>query len=423
MRTDKDGHLKIHYHSDCTFFAGCENMIANFLNSRELEKAFRLTFSYRRSLRYEQGLALRVHTSAKVYGLTFPDPFDIESLFLSSSSRIIRVFGKLVRSVFVPILFLYEMVVLYRLFFSIKPDVLHINNGGYPGALSARAAVVAGRLAGVKFIVMVVNNMAVEYRSISRWLDFPVDIVIAAFVDVFVTGSKAASTRLSKVLRLPARKLAIIHNGIFLRERTETQSQMRERLYLTANSGVVLGVVAQLIPRKGHLILLSALTTLARRDRLPNGRLTLVIEGTGPLFDELNRYVVENKLSDVVRFVGDELNVMNLIGGIDILVFPSISDEDFPNVILEAMGLGKPVIAASLAGTPEQVVDGVTGLLINASDVEGLAMAIDFLCGDFRARDEMGRAAAKRFSAAFTDTIAVEKYSMLYRKNFYPSDE
>ena len=90
-----------------------------------------------------------------------------------------------------------------------SPDVLHINNGGYPAALSARAAAIAGRLAGVDKIIMVVNNMAVDYHRLSRRFDYPFDRLVVRSVDRFITGSEAASRRLSAVLWLRSKRCCL----------------------------------------------------------------------------------------------------------------------------------------------------------------------------------------------------------------------
>ena len=62
---------KIHYHSDCHFFAGCENMLVNFFDSKELNDKFKVSFSYRKSIEYEKGLNSRVKSKIIRYPLNF----------------------------------------------------------------------------------------------------------------------------------------------------------------------------------------------------------------------------------------------------------------------------------------------------------------------------------------------------------------
>ena len=102
------------------------------------------------------------------------------------------------------------------------------------------------------------------------------------------------------------------------------------------------------------------------------------------------------------------------MSALDVLILPSVQDEDFPNVISEAMALGKPVIASRLAGTPEQVLDGDTGLLVDPYDVQQLAGAILQLASNPNLRESMGLAALQRFGNHFTSQIALSNYAKLY---------
>ena len=100
---------------------------------------------------------------------------------------------------------------------------------------------------------------------------------------------------------------------------------------------------------------------------------------------------------------------------LDVVIVPSIADEDFPNVVLEAMALGKPVIASSIAGIPEQIIDGETGLLLPPNNVHQLEVAIMNLSHDVPLRSRMGKAAALRSQDFFSAELAVTKYMLLYQ--------
>jgi glycosyltransferase involved in cell wall biosynthesis len=310
----------------------------------------------------------------------------------------------------------YEIFVLYKLFKKIDPNILHINNGGYPAALSARAAAVAGRLAKVPKIVMVINNMSVNYRHFFRWMDYPIDRIVVHAVNRFITGSVAASDSVKKILCLPSTKLVTIHNGISMRQATATMSATRDRLSLNRFDGVIFGVVALLIPRKGHHILLEAVLKLVSESRFKDMALKVLIEGDGPLKAQLLNFVASNGLSHWVTFVGNESNIVDFMSVLDVLILPSVQDEDFPNVILEAMSLGKPVIASRLAGTPEQIIDGVTGLLVEPRNVNQLADAIGFLTARDDVRTQMGLAALDRFDGQFTSSKSVNNYMDFYQQ-------
>lgn len=390
-------------------------MLVNFWSSPVLRGQFEVSFSYRASERYTKGLNQRARIDFPVYPFRFPD-FSDPSVFPGRwpmlAKRSVMFCVRLLLTV--PVLG-YEIWVLWRLFSRIRPSVVHINNGGYPGALSARAAAIAAWFARVPHVVMVVNNMATDYTRPSRWLGYLLDRLVAKSVPRFVTGSAAAAQRLKQVLRLDETACLAIHNGIALRQTTESREETRKRLGLEKFEGVVFGVVAILRPNKGHQVLLEAMAKLlgAAHEGVPN--IKVLIEGDGPLRKNLQAFVVNNQLSDHCVFVGDEKNVMDFIALLDVLVLPSIEHEDFPNVIIEAMGLGKPVIASRLAGTPEQVMDGESGLLIAPRDADQLAAAIVRLSLDKQLRLQMGQAGLRRFREHFTAEAAATNYVALYQ--------
>ena len=406
---------KIHYHSECTTFAGCENMLAVFFNSDELKAAYNVSFSFKYSAEYASGYARRVHSSVPLYPIYFLDISDVSKLPIWVPLFGRRILLRLFRMVLYWPLLAYEVFVLTRLFHKIKPDILHINNGGYPAALSARAAAIAGKIAAVPKILMVVNNWAADYTMFYRWADYPVDRIVVKSVDLFITGSKAAATRLISVLTLPAHNITALHNGIPLRLSTEVLSETRARLDLSSFDGVIFGVVAWLVPRKGHQVLFDAILNISKQPGEGSRRFKVLIEGNGPLRDKLVSFVNTHGLNDYIEFVGDEENIVNFMTLLDVLILPSVANEDFPNVVLEAMALGKPVISTRLAGVPEQVVDGETGILVNPDNVEQLELAITDLCNNTPLRMKMGDAAVDKFKEKFTEEIAVKNYIALYK--------
>lgn len=407
---------KIHYHTECEFFAGCENMLANFFNSKSFREVHEISFSYVSTKLYEDGLKRRVHLDLPVYPLNFHSFPDLKRMSQWIPPFFSKMFFSIFRLIFNAALFSYQIYILFCLFKKIKPDILHINNGGYPAALSARAAAVAAKYSGVPNVVMVINNMAVGYWSYSRWLDYPIDRVVARCVDTFITGSHAAGNRLQDVLKLSDTQIKTIHNGIELRDFTCTTDETKQRFGLHEFKGVIFGVVALLVPRKGHQILLDAILMMVADKKFSGKEFKILIEGSGPLKQKLFDFVDKNHLSPWVEFIGDEDSIIDFMAALDVLILPSVRDEDFPNVILEAMALGKPVIASRLTGLMEQVVDGVTGLLFAPGDATQLAANIYQLLGSSETRVSMGDEAKKRFVGNFTSSIALDNYNEAYAK-------
>jgi len=408
--------IKVHYHTECSFFAGCESMLANFFNSDEFHKSYEISFSYVYSAQYENGFKSRVLRPLTVYPLNFFD-LSIENQSLKNLPIFLRRFlAKISRVIFTIPIFIYEIYFLHKLFSKINPDILHINNGGYPAALSARAATIAARFANIKCVVMVVNNMASNYRSCNRWLDYPIDRIVARCVNLFITGSKAASFQLAAVLDLPEHKVLAVHNGVAIRESRKSSFNSFRRTELKNFKGIIFGIVALLVPRKGHKVLLSAILELVRGSNLSSDNFLVLIEGDGPMYQELVDFVALNNLSCWVTFVGVQENIHDFMADLDVLILPSIHSEDFPNVIIEAMALGVPTIATRLAGIPEQIIHGKTGFIVDINNPSQLADAMKYFIVNNRDLKVMGQASFIQFSKNFTIEIALENYNKIYKK-------
>ena len=281
------------------------------------------------------------------------------------------------RVLLTPPILIFLIVRLFMIFRRKNVDLLHINNGGYPAALSARAAAIAGKIAGVPKIIMVVNNMATGYERISRKLERPLDLLVFRCVDKFITGSVTASLKLSSTFKIGNNSVQSIHNGITRRQTTETTALTKKR-YKIFGEPIIFGVVAVLEPRKGHQVLIDATEKLLN-EKDKDREFVVLIEGTGVLERELKEIVRAKGLEDVIHFVGNEPHIANFFQVCDVIVLPSIANEDFPNVVIESMSYATPVIGSRLAGIPEQIIDGVTGTLVsvgNSNDLKKLYAGI-----------------------------------------------
>ena len=391
-------------------------MLVNFWSNAALREECQISFSYRNTPKYTDGLQSQVQPDFPVYPLTLPPVEWPSHHFRPPFVMVSRALRVVTRLFFKYPLFIHEAWIVYRLIKKLQPDIVHLNNGGYPAARSVRAAAVGARLAGCKSVVMVVNNLAEPYTTAERWFDYFLDRWVVASTTRFVTGSVAAAERLRSVLDLDASCVQSIHNGIRLREIKETRREVLDRLGVPESySGMLIGVVALMTERKGHRVLIDAVEILWRKDPELDKKLIIIFEGNGELRDNLQATVNNKKLEDVVKFVGEAKNVVDLINAIDVLVLPSIGSEDFPNVTLEAMALGKTVIASRLAGTPEQIVHGETGYLVEPKNSEELASVILKLICNQEIVKNMGEAGKMRFYENFTAELAVDRYLKLYR--------
>ena len=125
--------------------------------------------------------------------------------------------------------------------------------------------------------------------------------------------------------------------------------------------------------------------------------------------------MVAQGLTDKLTFLGRVDNSAAFLAACDVVVVPSLS-EGMPLVPMEAMALGKPVVATRVGGTPEVVLDGETGLLVPPGDGAALALAIDTLLRDDEARRRMGSAGRERADRHFSTETLVARYVELFTK-------
>lgn len=174
---------------------------------------------------------------------------------------------------------------------------------------------------------------------------------------------------------------------------------------------LVVGMVAQLIPRKGHRYLLAALPDLLRA--FP--ALHVLIFGQGPLAGELRAACAAPPLAGRVHLAGFRHDLPRWLGGLDLLVHPA-DMEGLGVSLLQAGAAAVPIIASRAGGLPEAVEDGVTGVLIPPGDIPALGAAMARLLADGDLRRRMGAAGRARILAEFSVDAMVAGNLAVYRK-------
>lgn len=139
----------------------------------------------------------------------------------------------------------------------------------------------------------------------------------------------------------------------------------------------------------GRLSREKGLLTLLAAFRASRGRGDLLVAGEGPLKIELERAAAEDARVVPLGML-DEVEIVRYLRGSKAVVVPSLWYENAPMIVLEALGLGVPVIASELGGLPEYVVEGKGGCLVPAGDVEALSAVLDRALEDARFAGSVG---------------------------------
>jgi glycosyltransferase involved in cell wall biosynthesis len=173
----------------------------------------------------------------------------------------------------------------------------------------------------------------------------------------------------------------------------------------------VIVAVGRLIDQKGFQDLITAFGQISRLD--PEVHLT--IWGEGPLRDRLQQQILSEGLCGKVNLAGVSATHEDWTAAADIFVLPS-RYEGFPNVLLEAMAAGLPVIASDCDYGPRDLITHeVNGLLVPCADPDGLARAMRRMVGDPQFADQMARAARSSVRAYAARLIVAEWIDVLRR--------
>ncbi|HEX8171786.1 MAG TPA: glycosyltransferase [Thermoanaerobaculia bacterium] len=156
----------------------------------------------------------------------------------------------------------------------------------------------------------------------------------------------------------------------------------------------VVGVISRLRHEKGVDVAMRALALLG-----PMPDVTAIVVGNGP--DEAMLRELANRVSIPLHFLGSRDDVEACYALADVVVIPS-RRESFSRVALEAMAMGRPIVATRAGGLPEAVIDGETGLLVPPEDPTALAAALRALLADRALAQRFGRAARERYEQHFT---------------------
>jgi glycosyltransferase involved in cell wall biosynthesis len=208
--------------------------------------------------------------------------------------------------------------------------------------------------------------------------------------DRLVAVSKELALKLY-AMKIPQEKIRVIYNAV-LKDgipKSNPPIEVRKEFGIPAENKL-LGVVGRLSQEKGQIFFLEAFLKLV--ENYP--QVTALIVGEGPDEKKLKEYCFSKKLDLKVVFTGYQKDMTSIYNSLDLVILPSLS-EGMPNVALEGMLFGKPVIGTRVGGTPEVIIDRKTGVLVPPKNVTSLADSILELLNDenkMRAYSESSRA-------------------------------
>ncbi len=344
---------------------------------------------------------------------------DVESIILPASESL-RQFGQELMhlSIFKLVkIFLFDILPLnfrlYRLMTRHRAAILHCNT-----TRSLLIGAFVPRVLGKKIIWHVRGELNVIRK--------PMRMLSERLSNRIILVARSLESQISDRYR---HKCEVIHNAVD--ETSFNTNYPDDDHYSIENGQVMIATMAAVTPFKGYHHLLDAIDIINRKKPDNN----FYFAAVGQLFDEkylkfLKRKIHERNIHNF-HFLGWQDNPLPYYRRATIVVLPTVDhevlrEEDFvmevktgeglPRTVLEAMFLGKPVVATRVAGTNEQVLDGVTGHLVPSGDSQAMADKILHLLSMSKEEyDEMGKKAKERIEEVFGTEIMIRKMEKLLK--------
>ena len=220
-----------------------------------------------------------------------------------------------------------------------------------------------------------------------------------------------AEARLARTVG-PSSRVRVAYNGIAPADDGAPDPRVAE----LAARGPVIGALTLIRPGKGIETLIDAVPRVLTRH--PSAQ--VAIFGQGPDLDALRLRAREHGVGHAVHFLGQSAAPLAALRAMDVFVHPSWA-ESFPYVILEAMSLGRGIVASDVGGIGEALVDGQSGVLVPARDEAALAEALIEVLDDPARRARLGAAAISRVSERFTQQAMVDSLVSVYDEMVHSS--
>lgn len=279
-----------------------------------------------------------------------------------------------------------------------KIALVHINTNIIAGI----PLIVAAKVAGIPCVCHVRQTRDLLKR----------EKMFAGWINRFIVLNRDMKEILKRYV--PEEKIELIYDGIDL----EMHGKMEDgRWKMEKEKKPCVGIVGRMVEGKGHEDFIRAAAIVART----RADARFLVVGSDPSGDKrtesrLKTLAGTMGLNGNMTFTGWRDDVSGIISGLALAAYPYTAPEGLPNVIIETMALGRPVISTHIPGPTEVVVDGKTGFLVPPGDIRALAEKMLYLLDHPEVARAMGEAGRVRVEEAFTIEKTVGQIEKVYEK-------
>lgn len=267
----------------------------------------------------------------------------------------------------------------------------------------------AGRIAGrLARLDRIVSGIRVAEKG-SRW-HLWLDWLTNWLVDINVCVSQAVADFSRESGGLDSQKLRVIPNGVDYERFADAEPADLTTLGIPHECQVII-TVGRLDEQKGHRFVIEAMPAVLRQQS--DARLLIV--GKGPLQNELLHLSRQLGVANNIHFAGWRPDVPALMRASHCLVLASIW-EGMPNVVLEAMAAGIPIVSTEVEGVKELLEPNVSGLVVQVGSVNEISSGICRILANSELAKKLAKSSQQSAREEFTIERIAYQYSMFYHE-------
>jgi len=293
---------------------------------------------------------------------------------------------------------------LFRLIKQERPDVIQAN--------STHAAVYSAVIAKIMKVPLIWHVHDIYKRDVLNTLLIR---CLAFLANKIIAVSEATRQGLCR-MNVQGEKITVVHNGLNqeIWKPLTNSNKLRDRWGIPIDA-IVFMHIGRITRWKGQHVFLNAASKIKYQNTV-----FLVVGGPGEIADDK---IYETEIIEQIKNIGNRAKYISWLNDpitlyaiADIVVHSSILEDPFPTVVLEAMSLGKPVIASNLGGAKEAIENGISGIIFSPYNEKELVKAMTKLIESTDLRLCMGNEAIKRFRNKFTLIHQIHNLINLYEK-------
>ena len=273
---------------------------------------------------------------------------------------------------------------------------------------SSRDSWLAGFASRKAEVPLVIKTRHISARVSRGWLT---RFAYQKLHDFIITTSRGIVEDMVRFNSFDPQCIAAVPTGIDLKrfDVSAPGAHLREEMGLPKESKLI-GMVSVLRSWKGHPDFLTA--ARAVKERIPSA--FFVVVGEGPRRMQIEEQLLSDNLEDYVFLTGHRDEIPQILKDLDVFVLPSYANEGVPQALLQAMAVGRPVVASRVGGIPEVVGHGVQGFLCDPQNPKALADSIIRMIENPAEAQRMAQAAREHVVANYSLESMVHRLEEIY---------